>query len=109
MTQNSDEKLKEAEGHRSASTEEHRSEAPDAIRCFVVTVSDTRTLETDKGGALIQQLLREAGHEICGRHIVRDDAEAISDAVRTAIEGICDPEVVLVTGGSGIGPRDVTP
>lgn len=109
MTQNSDHIITHTEGHRSASTEEHRAEAPDAIRCFVVTVSDTRTAETDKGGALIQELLRDGGHAISGYHIVRDEIEAITDAVRTAAEGVHDPEVILVTGGSGIGPRDVTP
>jgi len=97
------------EGHRSASTEEHRAEAPDAVRCFVLTVSDTRTLETDRGGALIQELLEGGGHRVIGRQIVTDDAAQINSAVRDAINGIDDPELVVVTGGSGIGPRDVSP
>lgn len=96
-------------GHRSASTEEHRAQSPDSIRCFVVTVSDTRTIENDKGGALIQQLLKDAGHQVTGYRLVRDEAAAISEAVSTAINGITDPEVVIVTGGSGISPRDVSP
>lgn len=98
-----------AEGQRSASTEEHRSEAPDVVRCFVLTVSDTRTLEDDKGGALIQQLLEKAGHQIVARNIVKDEATLITSAVQDARDGIADPEVIIVTGGSGIGPRDVTP
>jgi molybdopterin adenylyltransferase len=98
-----------ATGHRSASTEEHRAEAPGCVRCFIVTVSDTRTEDTDKGGALIRELLEGAGHEVVGLHLVRDEEGLIADAVRTAIDGISDPEVVCVTGGSGIGARDVTP
>src|ERR1043165_7718774 len=78
------------QGHRSASTESHRAEAPDAVRCFVLTVSDTRTLETDRGGALIQQLLEEAGHRVVGRHIVKDDAASINSMVRAATEGVDD-------------------
>ena len=94
---------------KSASTQQHRAEAPDVVRAFVLTVSDTRTLETDKGGALIKELLQAAGHTITGHLIVRDDIAAIADAVQSASNGISDPEVVIVTGGSGISARDVTP
>jgi len=93
----------------SRSTQEHRDESPDAVRCFVITVSDTRSEADDKGGALIRESLRAAGHEISGYRLVRDEAPAIADAVRSAIDGISDPEVVIVTGGSGIGARDVSP
>jgi molybdenum cofactor biosynthesis protein B len=96
-------------GHRSASTEEHRSQAPSCVTCFVVTVSDTRTEATDKGGTLIKQLLLEAGHAVCGHHIVRDEIIDIAEAVTTAIEGLADAEAVIVTGGSGIGARDNSP
>jgi molybdenum cofactor biosynthesis protein B len=93
----------------SASTQEHRAEAPDSVRCFILTVSDTRTTETDKGGLLIETLLQEHGHLVSAREIVRDEMERIQGAVVEALEGIGEPEVVLVTGGSGIGLRDVTP
>jgi molybdopterin adenylyltransferase len=99
----------DASGRRSASTEEHRAEAPGSVRCFIVTVSDTRTEDTDGGGALIREMLEGAGHQVVGLHLVRDEANLIAEAVRTAIDGISDPEVVCVTGGSGIGGRDVTP
>jgi len=98
-----------AEGQRSASTQEHRAEAPDVVTCFVLTVSDTRTLEDDKGGALIQELLEKAGHQTVGRHIVKDDAALIANVVTATRDGIDDPDVIIVTGGSGIGARDVTP
>lgn len=96
-------------GEASASTQEHRDESPDSVRCFIITVSDTRTEETDKGGALIKELLRDAGHQISGYRVVRDEAPLISDAVQSAIGAISDPEIVIVTGGSGIGARDVSP
>ncbi len=96
-------------GHKSASTETHRHEAPDRVKCFVLVVSDTRTLETDKGGALIESILEQNGHEVVARQIVRDEIDSIRGAVEQAISGIESPEAILVTGGSGIGPRDVTP
>ena len=96
-------------GTKSESTQQHRAEAPDVVRAFVLTVSDTRTLETDKGGALVKELLQAAGHTITSHLIVRDDQTTIADAVQSASDGISDPEVVIVTGGSGISARDVTP
>lgn len=96
-------------GQRSQSTQEHRQEAVANVRCYVLTVSDTRTEETDKGGALIQELLTGASHAVVGYRVVRDDINGISEAVRLATDGIDDPEVIIVTGGSGISQRDVTP
>ncbi|MCL6586801.1 MAG: molybdenum cofactor biosynthesis protein, partial [Anoxybacillus sp.] len=63
------------------SVNEHKKEAPRVIRCKVVTVSDTRTEETDKSGQLMMQLLKEAGHEIVDYEIVKDEKEAIHAAV----------------------------
>jgi molybdopterin adenylyltransferase len=97
-----------ATGTASASTQEHRSEAPEHVRCFVLTVSDTRTMQTDKGGALAEEMLETAGHEVLSRQVVRDEIEAIRGSVVQASEGIGDPEVIIVTGGTGIGHRDVT-
>ncbi|WP_027409652.1 molybdenum cofactor biosynthesis protein B [Anoxybacteroides tepidamans] len=89
------------------SVNEHKKEAPHVIRCKIVTVSDTRTEETDKSGKLMMQLLREAGHEIVAYEIVKDEKEAIRAAV---IRGCEHPEidVVLTNGGTGIAKRDVT-
>jgi molybdenum cofactor biosynthesis protein B len=94
---------------QSSSTAEHRAQASGSVRCFVLTVSDTRTAENDGGGQLIQQLLRAGNHEVVGSRIVRDEGDLISAAANEAINGINDPEVLIVTGGSGISPRDVTP
>ncbi len=100
-----DEKIK----RESESTAAHRAEAPAVVRCFVLTVSDTRTEETDTGGALIRDLLNNAGHNVLGHLIVRDEQREISEGVRRAMDAIGDPEAIIVTGGSGIASRDVTP
>lgn len=89
------------------SIEEHRREAPDSVACYIITVSDTRTMETDTGGPLIQNMLEEAGYTVTGRTIVKDDYEDIRELVykNSVHSGI---EAVLLTGGTGISPRDTT-
>ena len=54
--------------------EKHRAEAPKRLRCAVVTVSDTRTAETDRGGQTAVELLTGAGHEVTHREIIREYA-----------------------------------
>jgi molybdenum cofactor biosynthesis protein B len=78
------------------------------LRLAVLTVSDTRTDETDKSGALLVDLLTDAGHELAGKAIVRDDVEAIRAQVRAWAEGD-RVDVIISTGGTGFAPRDVTP
>ncbi len=96
-------------GHKSASTEQHRALAPDIVKCFVLTVSDTRTLETDKGGALIEELLTDSSHVVTAREVVRDEISLIEQSVRDAMNGVEEPDAIIVTGGSGISNRDVSP
>jgi molybdenum cofactor biosynthesis protein B len=78
------------------------------LRIAVLTVSDTRTEETDKSGALLVERLTAAGHELSGKTIVADDIDAIAGQVRTWAD---DPavDVIISTGGTGFAPRDVTP
>jgi molybdenum cofactor biosynthesis protein B len=77
------------------------------VRCAVLTVSDTRTMDTDQSGATVLQHAVDAGHRVVDRRIVPDEAGAIADALD---RWIADPgvEAVLITGGSGIAPRDRT-
>ena len=77
-------------------------------RIAVLTVSDTRTEETDRSGALLVERLTAAGHELAGKAIVTDTVEAIQAQVKT---WVADPavDVILATGGTGFTPRDVTP
>jgi molybdopterin adenylyltransferase len=85
----------------------HRAAAPAAVRCFVITVSDTRTEATDTAGRAIIQLLTDAGHIVEGRRILRDEPAAVAALVRElAAEGQVD--VIIATGGTGITHRDST-
>jgi molybdopterin adenylyltransferase len=86
---------------------EHKAHAPRAVRCVVCTVSDSKNVETDTSGRLLQELLRGAGHEVVGYRIVRDEPSE----VHGVIHGAClDPAVqcVILTGGTGITSRDRT-
>ncbi|SDO11510.1 MogA/MoaB family molybdenum cofactor biosynthesis protein [Alkalicoccus daliensis] len=89
------------------SVEEHKAEAPNEVRCKIITVSDTRTEENDKSGKLIQEYLKEAGHVVTDSAIVPDDQEAIRAAIKS---GLADKSIdaVLLNGGTGIADRDVT-
>jgi molybdenum cofactor biosynthesis protein B len=91
----------------SQSVNEHRSEGPPVVRCAVITVSDTRTLQTDVGGRTIIELLLAAGHEIADRQITRDDPAQIGGLL-AELDSRTDIDAVLLTGGTGIGSRDQT-
>ena len=78
------------------------------LRIAVLTVSDTRTEDTDTSGALLAERLVAAGHELAGRAIVADDVETIRARI---LAWVADDRIdlVLSTGGTGFAPRDVTP
>lgn len=78
------------------------------LNIAVLTVSDSRTLETDTSGGLLVDRLTAAGHVLAARTIVKDDIEPIRAQVAA---WVADPaiDVVLSTGGTGFSPRDVTP
>jgi molybdenum cofactor biosynthesis protein B len=79
-----------------------------AVRVAVLTVSDTRSVETDTSGGYLASAIEQAGHVLVDRAIARDDIAAIRAAVKPWIG---DPavDVVLTTGGTGLTGRDVTP
>lgn len=84
---------------------EHRQTAP--ARCFVLTISDTRTPQTDTSGTFIRDSLLAAGHSIAGHEILRDEPAAIA----ARIAEWCDAErcdAIILTGGTGLAPRDTT-
>jgi molybdenum cofactor biosynthesis protein B len=74
----------------------------------VIAVSDTRTLETDTGGALLKSLLVADGHSCFERQVVHDDVQLIRAAVQAYVAN-ADVDVILTTGGTGFSGRDVTP
>jgi len=78
-----------------------------AINCAIVTVSDTRTPETDKSGQLIRQLLSNAGHNIAAYTIVKDEPVEIEQWL-TKFNSNSALEVIIFSGGTGIAPRDTT-
>lgn len=86
---------------------DHKATSPTSVRCFVLTISDTRKPGTDTSGLAIAELLEANGHEVSGRSIVRDDP----DAIRAALEKQLDESsahVIITTGGTGITSRDST-
>lgn len=89
----------------SASTQEHRAQAPESVTCAVITVSDTRTPETDRSGALIRERLTEAGHRVVAYRIVPDEPDQVG-ALIDELVGTCD--AVILNGGTGIARRDTT-
>lgn len=86
---------------------EHKAQAPVAVSCYILTVSDTRTPASDASGRAIRMLLEEAGHLVTGHDIERDDPEGITTRLR---ERLADPatHVIISTGGTGISRRDGT-
>lgn len=92
---------------RAATPREHKATAPTAVACYVLTVSDTKTADTDTSGALIRELLGAGGHRVVGSAIVRDEPLEVARLVRAACT---DPQVqaVILTGGTGITSRDST-
>lgn len=115
----------------SESVAQHKANAPDAIRCGVITVSDTRTVETDKGGALVYELLTSAGHCVLHRQIIKDEPDDMRQLIRQwmassrmdapprmdapshvdavgEVKESSDLQAILLTGGTGITSRDQT-
>jgi molybdopterin adenylyltransferase len=86
---------------------EHKAAAPSSVRCFVLTVSDTRTEATDASGQAIADLLAKAGHVVAGRSIVKDDPALVRHTVERQLAHD-DVQVVITTGGTGISSRDST-
>ena len=83
----------------------HRKDARAGVRCFVLTISDTRTPDTDASGDAIVETLTAAGHEVTGRDIVRDDPAAVRAVVGARALAA---EAIIATGGTGITARDST-
>jgi len=78
-----------------------------SVHIFIATISDTRTVETDKSGQLIKQLLMDKEHLVVDHTIVRDEQLEIERLI-DRVQEFDDVEVLLLTGGTGISVRDVT-
>lgn len=84
----------------------HRQAAPHSVDCSILVVSDTRTLETDRSGRLIAELLESAGHAISSRHVARDEPADVTRHVRSWL-ALGGGRALILTGSTGISPRDV--
>ena len=89
------------------SVADHKSTSPATVSCFVLTVSDSRTLETETSGKAIAELLYAAGHTVVDRLVVKDEPDEVRHIVRTEIERD-RVKVIITTGGTGITRRDST-
>ncbi|MFO0882850.1 MAG: molybdenum cofactor biosynthesis protein B [Pirellulales bacterium] len=87
--------------------QEHRQQSPDQIACAVITVSDTRTLETDTGGQTLIGYLEQAGFSVASRQILRDEPVPMRQAL-IALQMNPAIDAILMTGGTGITSRDET-
>jgi molybdenum cofactor biosynthesis protein B len=85
----------------------HKAQAPGSVACYVLTVSDSRTPDTDTGGNAIRTLLEEAGHQVSSHAIVKDEPAQVTAHVR---EQLANPntQIIITTGGTGITSRDGT-
>ncbi len=91
----------------SESVHKHRESAPETVRVAILTISDTRTPETDTGGDIAEELLEDAGQEVVERRIVRDEVAGIRNNLIDLLAR-SDVDAVLTTGGTGISARDTT-
>lgn len=89
------------------SIESHRQSAPESLRVAVMTVSDTRTIETDTSGRLIVELLEQSGNVVAERVIVPDEPDRMTP-ILVEWSSRTDLHAILLTGGTGISPRDQT-
>jgi molybdenum cofactor biosynthesis protein B len=89
------------------SAEDHKKHAPKRARVFVLTISDTRTVETDSSGRLMEDLIKKGGHDVTGYEIVKDEPAEVQKLIRrVAEEGSAD--IFISSGGTGISHRDST-
>jgi molybdenum cofactor biosynthesis protein B len=86
---------------------DHKATSPSSVRCFVLTISDTRKPGTDTSGMAIAELLEADGHEVTGRTIVKDDPDSIRATLLRELDD-ASVQVIITTGGTGITSRDST-
>jgi len=86
---------------------EHRAAAPQSLNVAILSVSTTRTLETDTAGQWIAKRAEREGHQVVAHQVVTDDRDAIREVLLHMIAD-ASPRAVIVTGGTGITPKDVT-
>lgn len=91
----------------SQSTKEHREASPQSVTCSVVTISDTRTPETDTSGQIMRSSLERAGHSVLSYEIIPDEPELIRSVLHRHARSL-DCDAILFNGGTGVARRDTT-
>ena len=88
-------------------TDEHKKDAPQSVTIAILTLSSTRTLQEDSAGRWIRDTAEGEGHRVVYHRVIPDDAAEIAMTVREITENL-EPQFLLMTGGTGITPTDVT-
>ena len=85
---------------------EHQAAGPSSVKVSIITISDTRTPDNDTSGDYLEQALKQVGHEVVERTIVKDNKAQIEATFKRFLSG--KAQVVISSGGTGIAGRDVT-
>ncbi len=85
----------------------HKKDVPRNIRVAIVSVSTTRGIAEDKSGLWMKKEIKKEGHETVVHHVVTDEIDAIKEMVTHVVNDV-GPHVILMSGGTGLSPRDVT-
>ena len=85
----------------------HKKNVPDDIKIVVISVSTTRSLPEDKSGAWIKKQAKKEGFEVVIHQTITDDIAAIRELTKHVTDKIC-PDAIIMSGGTGISPKDVT-
>jgi molybdenum cofactor biosynthesis protein B len=88
-------------------TAEHKRDAPKKVTIAILTLSTTRSIKEDASGQWIREMAVEIGHEVVCHRVIPDDAATITMTVREISENL-EPQILLMNGGTGITPQDVT-
>ncbi len=86
----------------------HPDLIPITVQCAVLTVSDTRTVDTDRSGQLMRQSLEDAGHAVVDYKLLPDEPTQIRQQILSWCQASTPIQAVLINGGTGIAPRDTT-
>lgn len=86
---------------------DHKAEAPKSVGCVVITISDSRTEDTDESGRYLVAILKENGHSIHGYRLLKNDPEAIRQTI-SGFAAEVSVKIIITTGGTGLSHRDIT-
>ncbi len=89
------------------STLSHKKSGPKEVKIAVLSVSTTRKLEDDKSGTWIKKQAKKEGHQVVLHQVVTDEVTAITELLTHVVDRV-GPDAVIMTGGTGLSPKDVT-